>query len=321
MPTMYLPVPTLVKPKALKPGDTIAIISPAGATREPKDAFEQGKALLEASGFQVKILPHAREQFHYLAGEDAGRVQDLHDAFVDPDIHGILCSRGGYGCMRLLNRIDFNLIQNNPKVFIGFSDITALHLAFYQKTGLVGFYGPMMTSNLIKNEPFSLEELMKQITNQNPTPYLIPNLDEYHCLSAGEATGRLIGGNLSLLRSLLGTPYQPNTDGAILFIEDWRERYYALDRQLFHLKLAGMLDNIAGLLFCDFSELTADTPENTQELLTRLSLNLFEGKPTPPIGYGFSVGHGSQTGTLPIGVQAHFDSQKGHLTLLEQPTN
>jgi muramoyltetrapeptide carboxypeptidase len=318
--TPSIPIPSLVKPKALQPGDTIAILSPAAPTVDPKDAFEQGQALLEAAGFQVKIMPHARGQYHYLAGDDAQRVQDLHDAFADPEIQGILCARGGYGCMRLLNRIDFDLIRNNPKVFIGFSDITALHLAFYQKTGLVGLYGPMMTSNLIHNEPFSKEELLKLITGQVSAPYLVPNLDEYHSLSAGEATGRLIGGNLSLLRSMLGTPYQPNTDGAILFIEDWRERYYALDRQLFHLKLAGMLDNIAGLLFCDFSELTPDTSENTQELLARLSLNLFDGKPTPPIGYGFSVGHGSQTGTLPIGIQAHFDSQAGHLTLLEQST-
>jgi muramoyltetrapeptide carboxypeptidase len=132
MPTLTLPIPTLVKPKALKQGDTIAIISPAGATREPQDAFEQGQAILEAAGFQVKIMPHAKGQYHYLAGEDAKRVQDLHDAFVDPEVQGILCSRGGYGCMRLLNRIHFDLIRQNPKVFIGFSDVTALHLAFYQ---------------------------------------------------------------------------------------------------------------------------------------------------------------------------------------------
>jgi muramoyltetrapeptide carboxypeptidase len=270
-------------------------------------------------------MPHAKDRYHYLAGDDAHRVQDLHEAFADPEIQGILCARGGYGCMRLLNQIDFKLIQQNPKVFIGFSDITALHLAFYQKTGLVGFYGPMMTSNLIQNEPFSQAELTKLITGEAPTPYAVPNLDAYHCLSGGEAPerltqGRLIGGNLSLLRSTLGTPYQPNTDGAILFLEDWRERYYALDRQLFHLKLAGMLDNIAGLLFCDMSELTPDTPENTLELLTRLSKELFAGKPAPPIGYGFSIGHGNQTGTLPIGIQAQFNAQSGELILLENPT-
>jgi muramoyltetrapeptide carboxypeptidase len=179
----------------------------------------------------------------------------------------------------------------------------------------------MMTSNLIHNEPFSQQELIKFITGEITTPYLVPNLDEYLCLSSGEAQGRLIGGNLSLLRSTLGTPFQPNTDGAILFIEDWRERYYALDRQLFHLKLAGMLDNLAGLVFCDFSELTPDTSENTGELLSRLSKELFDDQPTPPTGYGFSVGHGVQTGTLPIGVQAHFNANTGHLTLLENPTN
>jgi muramoyltetrapeptide carboxypeptidase len=166
-------------------------------------------------------MPNAAKKRLYLAGTDAERLADLHQAFEDPTVNGILCARGGYGSMRLLPNLDFDLIARNPKVFIGFSDITALLLPFYQRCGLLGFYGPMLTSNLVHNEPYSQAELLKLI-GQPPIalPYEIPNRDLYHCYQPGMAEGRLIGGNLSLLAALCGTPYQPDTRDHILFIED-----------------------------------------------------------------------------------------------------
>lgn len=305
---------TLIKPKALKPGDTIAVISPAGATAEPADAFESGIALLEAEGFRVKLMPHARDKKMYLAGQDADRLNDLHTAFADPDVDGILCARGGYGCMRLLPDMDFHLVTENPKLLIGFSDVTALLLPFYQRCGLSGFYGPMLTSNLIHGEPYSHAEVFRLVRGEGPFPYDIPNRDTYHCYQSGTVEAPLIGGNLSLLAALCGTPFQPDTRGHLLFIEDWKERYYTLDRKFQQLRMAGLLDGIAGLLLCDFSEIEPEPEKNLPDFLNELTAFL-----DVPVGYGFSVGHGEETATLPIGTRARFDAGTGQLTLQENP--
>lgn len=306
------------KPASLKPGDTIAVISPAGATENP-DAFERGIALLETMGFRVRLFPHARNRRLYLAGTDAERLADLHAAFEDPDVKGILCARGGYGCMRLLPGLDWDRITRNPKALIGFSDVTALLLPIYQRTGLIGFYGPMLTSNLVHGESYSQTELFRLVGGPPDIfpveiPWTIPNRDAYHAFRPGVAEGPLIGGNLSLLAALCGTPNQPRTEGHILFIEDWKEKYYTLDRQFEQLKQAGLFDGILGLLLCDFSEIEPEPEQSLPDFLK--ALTDFAGVPS---GYGFSVGHGEQTATLPIGCMARFDAASGALTLLESP--
>jgi len=304
---------SVIKPPALRPGSTLAVISPAGATPDAQ-AFTNGVALLEAAGYRVKLMPNARNKRMYLAGTDAERLADLHSAFSDPEVDGILCARGGYGCMRLLPYLDFDRVRQNPKVFIGFSDITALLVPFYQRTGLVGFYGPMLTSNLVHGEPFSQAELFNMVSQPLETPCLIPNQDQYQAFLPGTAEGRLIGGNLSLLSALCGTPYQPETRGHILFIEDWKEKYYSLDRQFQQLKMAGLFERITGLLLCDFSDIEPEPELNLSDFLKELT-----GFLGVPVGYGFSVGHGAQTATLPIGCAARFDAEQGTLTLLESP--
>jgi len=313
---------TLHKPKALQPGGTIAIISPAAPTAAPTETFAKGKALLENAGFNVVLMPHCHHQNAYLAGTDAERLADLHAAFGDSAIDAIVCARGGYGCMRLLPDIDFDLIRQNPKVFVGFSDITALHTAFYQQAGLVGFYGPMLTSNLLveaeKNEIFSQTNLFEMITGNEAYPKTVLNRDPFTCFQAGRGQGPLIGGNLSLLTALCGTPWQPQTAGHLLFVEDWHESYYTLDRQFQQLKLAGLFEGITGLLLCDFSEIPDEYDYPLTDHLRRITLELGLS-PSIPIGYGFSVGHGAVTATLPIGVNALFDSTTGQLTLLESP--
>jgi muramoyltetrapeptide carboxypeptidase len=304
----------LVKPLALKPGDTIAIISPAAPSA--KEDFERGISLLENTGFKVKLMPSAQARHGYLAGTDAQRLDDLQTAFTDPGVSAILCARGGYGCMRLLAELDFELVRQNPKVFIGFSDVTSLLNPFYQRFGLVGFYGPMLTSNLVNNEPDSLKELLALVTGKVTFPYNVPNHDQYHSYQDGIAEGPLVGGNLSLLTALCGTPYQPKTQGHLLFIEDWKEKRYSLDRQFRQLKLAGLFEGIQGLILADFSEIeddeTQSLPDFLGQIVRDLGLNV-------PAGYGFSVGHGEQTGTLPFGIQARFDGSSGVLTLLESP--
>jgi len=304
----------LIKPKGLTPGDTIAILSTSAPTAAADlDPFERGIALLEKAGYRVQLMPHVRDKQVYLAGSDADRLSDLQVAFSDPSIHAILCARGGYGAMRLLDKIDWALIRKNPKPLIGFSDLTAFHIACYQQTGVVGFYGPMLTSNLIHDEPDSLAELLKVVTG-TAVPYDIKNLNTYECFQPGITEGPLTGGNLSLLTSLCGTPYQPKTDGHILFIEDWHEKHYTLDRQFQQLRLAGLLDKAAGILLCDFSEIEPEADQTLTQLLRDLTRDL-----NIPIGFGFSVGHGKQTSTLPYGVKARFDSKAGKLTILESP--
>lgn len=308
-----------VKPQALKPGDTIAIISPAAPTPKESlpsgdDPFDYGASLLEAAGFRVKLMPNARKQRAYLAGTDAERLDDLHAAFRDSMVKGILCARGGYGCMRLLPDLDFNLIAQHPKVLIGFSDITALLVPLYQRCGLVGFYGPMLTSNLIHGEPYSQDEMLKLTTGQGSVPYSVPNRDTYHCYQPGVVEAPLLGGNLSLLTALCGTPFQPRLAGHIVFIEDWKEKHYSLDRKFQQLKMAGVLDGIAGLILCDFSDIEAEPGQSLPDFLKEITADL-----NVPVGYGFSVGHGEQTATLPIGCVARFDATAGTVTLLESP--
>lgn len=302
-----------IRPQALKPGDTLAIISPA-APSKPED-MDKGVAYLESLGFRPKVMPAALHAHHYLAGLDDARLADLHAAFADPQIQGILCARGGYGTMRLLPHINWSLIRQNPKVFIGFSDLTSLLVPMFEKTGLIGFHGPMLTSNLIEHDAFTQEQLWNMVMGQASFPYLVPNKTAYTCFKPGICEGPLIGGNLSLLAALCGTPYQPSTNGAILFIEDWREQFYSIDRQITQLKLAGLFDQIRGLLLCDFTEIH-DSWENypLSGLLQDLTADL-----QVPAGFGYSVGHGDQTATLPMGALARFESTTGRLEILSAP--
>lgn len=314
---MRLPKTTLqpILAPALQTGDTIAVISPAAPSTA--ESLEQGIAYLSALGYKPKLMPHAKASRYYLAGTDADRLSDLHAAFADPEIRGVLSARGGYGCMRLLPNVDWELIQANPKVFIGFSDLTTLLLPIFERTGLVCFHGPMLTSNLIEGDTYSQESLWQQVTGQVSYPFTVQNLSQYECFHPGTATGRLIGGNLSLLTALCGTPYQPDTRGALLFIEDWHERYYTLDRQFTQLKLAGMFDDLAGLILCDFTEIEetdrwADYP--LKALLKDLTATL-----QVPTGWGLSVGHGDQSATLPVGTSARFEASSGRLEILSAP--
>jgi muramoyltetrapeptide carboxypeptidase len=171
----------------------------------------------------------------------------------------------------------------------------------------------------VDEEPYTWSEWLRVITGDASLPHAIPNADPYTCLQPGQAEGILMGGNLSLLAALCGTPYQPDTTGAILFIEDWHERYYSLDRQFRQLKLSGLLDNLAGLVLCDFSE--TDEPETSPTLAEFFAglIKSLDLNPSIPIGLGYSVGHGAHTATMSIGTRASFDSLSGRVMLLESP--
>jgi muramoyltetrapeptide carboxypeptidase len=311
---------------ALPPqGATLAIISPAAPS--PPAVLQAGYAWLRQQGFNVKPLPHVASQARYLAGTAAQQAEDLHAAFEDPEVDAILCTRGGYGSGRLLPLLDWERLRaalaQKPKLLMGFSDITMLQVALYQGLGLASLYSPMLVPNLLpEDQTFTRTQWRRTLdaTQWEALPFVVANQDPYHCLVAGQAQGPLLGGNLSLLCALSGTPWQPNTAGHVLFIEDWKESDYTLDRQLTQLAQAGWFEGIAGLILADFSKITRPEgelePPSVAELLASLVGRL--GLPAHvPVGYGLTLGHGEQTTCLPQGLQAHFCATTGQLQVME----
>ncbi|MBL7816175.1 MAG: LD-carboxypeptidase [Saprospiraceae bacterium] len=310
----------IIKPKRLKQGDTLGVIAPSSAL--PPHVIERAINNLEGLGFKLKLGKNCRNQNGYLAGTDAERLEDLHWAFSDPEVDAIWCIRGGYGATRLLPHIDYKLIKKNPKIFIGYSDITALHIAIFQQTGLVTFHGPVGTSEYTDyTKQHTLNVLM------NPTPqYKIElsaenlakesNLFKPEVISAGKCRGKLIGGNLSLLSAMDGTPYaMQNLKGKILFIEDIDERPYRVDRMLVQLLQSHNLKELAGIALGVFEGCNPKKDENSLSLMACFKDLL--GHLGIPIYYGLSFGHIAHQFTLPVGIEAELNTEGGTLTLLE----
>jgi len=294
----------MIKPPRLSRGDSIGIISPAGPVT--RSHLEADLHFLKTKGFEVHVAPHVYDRREYLAGKDEDRLSDLEHMFRNPDIKAIFCSRGGYGSLRLLDRIDYDLIRKNPKILVGYSDITALLTAIFKKTGLVTFHGPMV-KGLSSLPEKTWQNLIQIISSEQPASF---SPMEGHPLRGGKATGPIMGGNLSLICRLLGTPFMPNLAGCILFIEDRGEALYRLDRMLTHLTLSGSLEGIKGLItgqFIDCGEPTA---------IDRLIKERFAPM-NIPVAAGFPLGHGPENTTLPIGILAELDTDVMALSLLE----
>ncbi|MBU2498199.1 MAG: LD-carboxypeptidase [Proteobacteria bacterium] len=293
-----------IRPPRLKEGDRIGVIAPAGPVDRPE--ILPGIALLESFGFEVFESPHLFERQGYLAGDDQSRLNDLHAMYRDERVKAILCARGGFGTLRLIDRIDFDLIRENPKITVGYSDITALLLAIHKKTALITFHGPNLR-DLGRNENRNLEALLKLVSFGGSM-----NLDfsEGREIRGGRATGTLLGGNLSLICHLVGTPYLPSLQGALLFIEERGESLYRIDRMISHLKLSGLLDGCVGLMAGSFEE-CGDL--SSIELLLEESLSDLD---IPMVG-GLQVGHGKENIPLPMGVQASLDTARMTLSITE----
>ena len=290
----------------LKPGATLGLIAPAGPPK-PGQA-EQVPALLQAHGFKARMFPGCFGPAHlgYLAAGDDQRLADLHAAFADPEVDAVLSLRGGYGCARLLGRIDTDLIRAHPKLLIGYSDLTSLH-GLLDTLGLPSLHAPMPTSDLLHADAgpdaAALFELLKRGTQ--PGDVIAPAFDA-HPLNRGDgAEGRLLGGNLSVFVTLLGTPWMPRTEGSILFLEEIGEEPYRVDRMLTQLRNAGVLDAAAGFLLGSFSD--ADSPDaQLAEALSDL------GK---PILAGWPSGHCRPNVPLPLGLRVRMDVAGRRLTL------
>ena len=293
-----------IKPSVLKPGDTIGIVAPAG----PIDSgdFKRHLSFLEESGFRVRTGPHLYDREAYLAGDDAKRLSDLHTLFGDKEIQAIFCARGGYGTMRLLSGIDYDLILKNPKILVGYSDITALLSAIFKRTGLAVFHGPMVQGFADLNET-TRSHLFQLLSSDCAT---LNGDERTRTLFPGKATGRLMGGNLTLLCHLLGTPYLPNLKQGLLFMEDRGESLYRIDRMLTHLELSGRLEEISGLIAGRFEQ-CGDGEAIDKLLKNRLAhLNI-------PVLADFPVGHGPDNLAWPLGITSELDADRKTIKLLE----
>jgi len=296
--------------KRVKSNCTIGVISPAWPPVE--DRLKLGLSYLENRGFHIKIGKNVGKIHGYFAGTDDERLADLHDMFTDPEIDMIICTRGGWGGLRLVNKINYELIMKNPKLLIGYSDITTIQLALWTKVSLPSFSGPMVGVEMGKGIlNFTEEHLWNQIYNDNPFYHFNYKQTNASVLQSGYSKGVLLGGCLSLVCHLIGTDYSPDYSGAILFLEDVGEKPYKIDRYLAHLKQAGLFDQINGLILGDFIDCIADKDEVTLHLDEILD-DYFSNASFPVIR-NFPYGHGDLKFSMPIGVNTILNTERGEL--------
>lgn len=306
----------MIKPKALKFGDTLGLVAPASFTS--KEKVDKSIEIVKQMGFKVKIGKSLYERYGYLSGKDEIRAKDINEMFEDKEVDGIICLRGGYGTPRILDLLDYNIIKNNPKVFIGYSDITALHIVFNQICGLVSFHGPMVSSDMIGNfQEFSKDSLFKA-TMKNEVVGKIENPpgEEIFKINGGIVEGPIIGGNLSLIADTLGTPYEIDTKGKILLIEEVGEEPYSIDRMLNQLRLAGKLEDALGIILGDFKDCGPKGHYEDSLSLEELIADYIKPLNKPSI-YNLQTGHCNPIITLPFGVNAKLDGDRGKVYILE----
>lgn len=314
--------PQAIKPPRLQIGSAVGIVSPASATfiKEELDIVQDA---VRALGLVPQLAPHVLDKYGYLAGKDRDRAADINRLFADPKIKAILPIRGGWGCSRILPYLDYQVMQNNPKIIVGFSDITALLVAINTKTGLVTFHGPNgLTSwrtrqtESFRKVLFTGEKLVfKNHKDASDSDRLMQVKYRIRTINPGTVRGKLIGGNLSVLSTLVGSPYLPNLKGKILFLEEIGENIYRIDRFLTHLKLAGVLKQISGFIF---GQCPGCTPGSDYGSLTLEQVLADHIKPLNiPAFHGATIGHMENIVTLPIGSQVEVNANSGTITMLE----
>ena len=310
-----------IRPPRLAPGSRVALVAPAGPLLE-RDDLVRAEALCRALGYEPLLGSNTAERYGYFAGTDEQRLGDLNGALRDPDVSAVWCIRGGYGTTRILDRVDFDALTRRPKPLIGYSDITAILNAATRSSGVVTFHAPMARGAM---PPFSRSHFERVLAAPEAAgrlgrlpdapDVLLPRENRIATLRGGVAEGPLVGGNLTLIQCLVGTPHFPEMDGAILFLEDVGEDLYRVDRMLAHLRMIGALDRLAGIAVGRFTELKREMSDGAlgfDEVLATYFLPL-----GVPVAYGFPVGHIDDQWTLPLGVRARLDADAGELELLE----
>lgn len=312
-------MPSIIKAKHLEKGDRIALIAPSSPVNEEK--MEKSLASLEFLGLEPVIYPSCTMKHGYLSGPDFIRAMDVNAAFSDDSIQGIFCLRGGYGVTRILNSIDYKNIRKNPKVFLGYSDITGLHTTINMLSGLTTIHSPMPTRGWDTLDLVSLKSLEDNIFASEPIG-LAPSIEEeeIEIINPGLAEGVIIGGNLSLLTATLGSPYEINTKGKIIFIEDVDERHYRLDKGLTALALAGKFSDCAGIILgtfagCEEPDVAEEDNLNLQEIFDEVI------KPfNKPTINNFRAGHIYPQISIPMGTKVRLDANNGNVYFMEAAT-
>ena len=298
-----------IKPRALKPGDTVGVVSPASAI--DREHLERGVAALKRLGFRVKVSRHALERSAIVAGPDAMRASELQAFFADPEVDAIFAARGGYGAGRILPLLDFAAIARTPKVFMGFSDATFILNALVGRSGMICFHGPMVAMDFARGlGEASLDHLRRLLAGEMASF----ELPARAALKAGVAEGEVVGGCLSMVAAAIGTAYAPPFDGAILFLEDTGEKAYRIDRMLVQLGQAGVLGRVAAVVF------GALRPPDHSEAEYRLIGECVAEQAARldcPVLSGIEAGHGSANFTIPFGVRARVDAAARRLSFLE----
>ena len=307
------------KPQRLRAGDTVGLIEPAGFT---EDRFDLAVVLdtIRGMGLVPKPAPHLLKRYGYLAGSDKDRAADVNAMFADPEVRGIFAVRGGWGCARILPHLDFATIRANPKLLVGFSDVTALHLAFAARAGFPTIHGPNAANSwgafswdAFRRLAFAAETP----TWRNPPANedrLAPRANRIRTFRPGKASGRLLGGNLTTLAALMGTPWLPDFSGAILFLEDVDEAEYRVDRMLTQLSLGGVLGKLAGVAF---GQCTSCSGTNYSGFSLSEVLDQHFAPLGVPAFQGVLVGHIANQFSMPVGVRAEIDAEAGTIRMLE----
>jgi len=316
-------VPKLTRPRALRPGATVGLITPSTYVSDP-DRLALAERTLKCFDLKPKFGRNVRKRNGYLGGSIEERLEDLHAMFADGSVDAVFAIRGGYGSGQLLDRIDYDLLRKNPKIFFGFSDITAMHLAIQKRAGLVTFHGPVALSEFSdytqKHFRRALFETapLGALTNPPDSNPLRPS-HTLRTIRGGKARGALVGGNLTLISTTMGTPFEIDTRGRILLLEDIDEQPYSIDRMLTQLRLAGKLDSAAGLVFgeCYLCRPRDYKPAFDSTLSFGEVLDEILGKLRIPVLSGLTFGHTDDQLTLPLGVMATLDADKGELVIEE----
>ena len=311
----------IIKPSKLKPNATIGIIAPSSPVK--KDKLEANIRYLEELGYRIKLGTHLFDRYGYLAGIDRDRANDINHMFADPEVDAIFCARGGSGTTRIIPLIDYANIRRNPKIFLGYSDVTALLNAIHQQTGLIVFHSPMVESGLgINSEPFSREMVFRLLSNPEPfgkinfpseSPAATTN---WKVLVEGETQGKSLAGCISVIQTLLGTPYEFDLKNKIFFCEDVDEEPYRIDRMLAHFKLTDKLKQVNAVVIGKLVRCESKEPDEPSLTHREIFSDLFSDLGIPVI-YDLGFGHGDVNFPIPIGIEVKIDTRKRELSYLE----
>lgn len=307
----------IIKPKRLQKGDVIGLVSPASAPNK-EEKIEKSIKYLEQLGYRIKLGKNVSKVHGYLAGTDKERAKDFNDMINNENVKAIFALRGGYGTPRILRMIDYNSLKRNPKIVVGYSDITALQLAIFRKTGLVTFSGPMPASDMWQGLDSYTEENFWRVLSSTKKIGLLsnPKDEPLQVIKQGKAQGRLIGGTISLLVSLLSTPFQPQFCNTILVIEDIDEAPHRVDRMLSQLYNAGILKSLSALIFGKFVNCIPPDPSEPNLTLEQVQKEYAEKVKCPVIA-NLQYGHVTPKLTIPLGIRASIDTKQNGITILE----